>query len=139
MAASDEKYIINLCDDILGEKAKRQHRFDFLLGDANHAGKQRKLPVDAFYESKKLVIEYYERQHTEAVPHFDKRITVSGISRGEQRRRYDQRREIALSQHGICLVKFSYDQFPHKSNKRLLRVKDEDIIVIKTHLKNYLV
>jgi len=27
--ASDEKYIIDLCDRILGETAKRQHRFDY--------------------------------------------------------------------------------------------------------------
>ena len=31
---SDEHYIINLCDDVLGEKASRQHSFDFLRGDA---------------------------------------------------------------------------------------------------------
>lgn len=49
MPASDEKYIIDLCDEVLGEQAKRQHTFDFLRGDPNSAGKRRKLPVDAFY------------------------------------------------------------------------------------------
>ena len=39
--ASDEKYIIDLCDRILGETAKRQHRFDYQnKGKAN--GKPRK-------------------------------------------------------------------------------------------------
>ena len=32
-ADSDESYILNLCDEILGVKAVRQKRFDFLRGD----------------------------------------------------------------------------------------------------------
>ena len=57
----DEDYIIDLCDKILGLKALRQHRFDFLRGDPKRNGKPGvRLPVDAFYDSKNLVIEYYE-------------------------------------------------------------------------------
>lgn len=88
---SDEAYIIDLCDEILGIKASRQHYFDFLTGDTG-----RKLPVDAFYERLNLVVEYCEKQHTEAVGFFDKRITASGISRGEQRKKYDERRRVLL-------------------------------------------
>src|SRR5215211_1798560 len=32
-AASDEAYVIDLCDEILGERALRQHRFEWLRGD----------------------------------------------------------------------------------------------------------
>lgn len=39
---SDESYVIDLCDEVLGIKASRQHKFDFLTGDTGH-----RLPVDA--------------------------------------------------------------------------------------------
>ena len=38
----DETYVIDLCDEVLGIKAIRQHRFPFLKGDGNSL-----LPVDA--------------------------------------------------------------------------------------------
>lgn len=41
----DEVYVIDLCDEVLGMKSSRQHRFPFLLGDSGNA-----LPVDAYYE-----------------------------------------------------------------------------------------
>ena len=44
-ADSDEYYVIDLCDEVLGRKASRQHRFDFLTGDTG-----KRLPVDAYYE-----------------------------------------------------------------------------------------
>ena len=94
----DESYVIDLCDEVLNEKALRQHRFDFLKGDAGT-----KLPVDAYYKSKNLVVEYNERQHTESVALFDKKKTISGVSRGEQRKIYDKRRTEVLPQHGSGL------------------------------------
>ncbi|GAK96934.1 hypothetical protein JCM19294_1243 [Nonlabens tegetincola] len=130
---SDETYIIDLCDMVLKQKAARQHRFDFLLGDTGI-----KLPVDAYYSNLNLVIEYYERQHSEAVPHFDKHMTISGVSRGEQRKLYDERRKIELPKNGIDLVIFDYSEFSHHSNKRLLRNRSEDIEVINKKLRNYL-
>ena len=42
--SSDEHYVIDLCDEVLGLKASRQHRFDFLKGDTGV-----RLPVDAYY------------------------------------------------------------------------------------------
>lgn len=130
---SDEAYIIDLCDEVLKQKSFRQHRFDFLRGDTGV-----KLPVDAYYPNINLVIEYYERQHTEAVPHFDKRMTVSGMSRGEQRKRYDERRRIELPKKGVKLVIFDFSEFEHYSNKRLVRNKFEDIKVVKQKLNSFL-
>jgi len=101
MRVSDESYIIDLCDRVLNLKAKRQHRFDFLRGDPGKNRRCAKLPVDAYYEELKLVVEYRERQHTESVPLFDKRLTCSGCAREEQRRRYDQRRQV---QPALALV-----------------------------------
>jgi len=129
-ANSDENYIIDLCDEVLKMKALRQHRFDFLTGDSG-----KKLPVDAYYPSLNLVIEYREKQHTEAVPIFDRRHTVSGVSRGEQRRLYDERRRLVLPRHGILLVELGYDDFEHGRSKNLLRNTGSDREVIWKALK----
>ena len=127
-ATSDESYVIDLCDEVLKMKASRQHKFDFLVGDTGY-----RLPVDAYYESLNLVIEYHERQHTEAVAFFDNKPTVSGVSRGEQRKIYDQRRAEILPKHGIKLVIISYRDFG--TSKKLQRNRNNDILVVKNLLK----
>lgn len=135
---SDEHYIIDLCDDVLNEKASRQHKFDFLRGDPNKRDPLGdKLPVDAYYESLNLVVEYYERQHTESVVHFNRDNTVSGVTRDEQRKIYDERRRKLLPEHGIDLVVLSYTDFEHNAQKRLVRNNNEDIVTIKQKLAKY--
>ena len=126
----DEDYVIDLCDEALGLIALRQHRFPFLKGDTG-----RLLPVDAYYPELKLVVEYCERQHTEAVPLFDRRITASGVSRGEQRRIYDERRHEVLPQHDIKLINISYSDFKFDSNKRIDRNHARDLQVVKRKLE----
>ena len=126
---SDESYIIDLCDEALGLVASRQHKFVFLTGDAGT-----KLPVDAYYKELALVIEYRERQHTEEVKFFDRRNTVSGVSRGEQRRIYDQRRRDVLPVHDITLIELNYSDFEYTSSKKLLRRRKEDLEVIRHKL-----
>jgi hypothetical protein len=131
---SDESYVIDLCDEVLGARASRQHRFDWLRGDARPGKRGARLPVDAYYPEQQLVIEYRERQHTEAVPFMDRRVTLSGVDRGAQRAIYDQRRRDLLPQHRITLVELSYADFAHDQNKRLLRRRDEDLAVIRQAL-----
>lgn len=126
---SDESYVVDLCDDVLKSKAIRQHRFDFLRGDSGT-----KLPVDAYYPTLNLVIEFKERQHTEAVKFFDRRETVSGVGRGEQRKLYDQKRRDILPKNGIRLIEFDYSEFQHTKGKKLVRDKTEDLRVIKKRL-----
>ena len=126
----DESYVVDLCDEVLGLKALRQYRFPFLLGDTRKA-----LPVDAYYKEKRLVVEYCERQHTEAVPFFDRRKTVSGVSRGEQRKIYDERRREILPKHHIKLVNISYSDFEYDSSKRIIRNHLHDIEVVRTKLE----
>ena len=126
---SDESYIIDLCDEALGLVASRQHKFVFLTGDAGT-----KLPVDAYYKELALVIEYREKQHTEEVKFFDRRNTVSGVSRGEQRRIYDQRRRDVLPAHDITLIELNYSDFEYTSSKKLLRNRKEDLEVIRHKL-----
>jgi len=129
----DEKYIIDLCDNILQDKAIRQHRFDFLVGDSG-----KKLPVDAYYSKLGLVIEFHERQHNEEVKIFDRKLTVSGVSRGEQRKIYDKRRRDILPKNGISLVEFTVYEFPINNRKRLLRKSEEDKKIILAKLKNFI-
>ena len=93
-----------------------------------------KLPVDAYYPDLNLVVEFKEKQHTEAVAFFDRRQTVSGMGRGEQRKLYDQRRREVLPQHAIKLIELGYDDFMHTSGKRLVREKHNDLKVIKEKL-----
>jgi len=130
---SDEEYVLDLCDEVLGVKAKRQHRFSFLVGDSGS-----RLPVDAYYEQPKLVVEYRERQHSEPVNFFDKRETVSGVNRGTQRKIYDQRRREVLPREGIALVELSYAQFEHDSKKRIVRNRDKDLKVVLAELMRWL-
>jgi hypothetical protein len=136
MTDRDESYIIDLCDRLLGLKAKRQHRFDFLRGDSGRA-----LPVDAYYEigkDSKIVIEYREMQHTESVALFDKRMTCSGCNRAQQRKLYDQKRRDVLPQHGIRLIELDYTLFQHDKQKRLKRDSEKDAEVIRRKLIEFL-
>ncbi|MCI9030719.1 MAG: hypothetical protein HFJ90_11060 [Muribaculaceae bacterium] len=125
---SDEHYVIDLCDEILAQTASRQHRFDFLRGDSGKT-----LPVDAYYSFLKLVIEYHESQHTESTPFFDKKQTVSGVSRGEQRQKYDQLRQEVLPKHGINVVVIPYTAFG--STKKIVRNPQSDKLTIMRILK----
>lgn len=129
---SDEYYVINLCDEVLEQRASRQHRFDFLKGDGKNP---RALPVDAYYEKLNLVVEYHERQHSEEVKLFDNRDTVSGVSRGEQRQIYDNRRKEKLPENGIKLVIIDYRDFG--DSKKLQRNHDKDIEIVRQILNDY--
>lgn len=129
----DETYVLNLCDRLLRRVGRRQHRFDFLCGDTGT-----KLPCDAFYPTLNLVIEYRERQHFEPVAFFDKRSTVSGCSRGEQRKRYDRRRRVVLRRHGIRLVELTCTDFECDGRRRLRRLTKLDRAVLRAKLADFL-
>lgn len=134
----DEAYVIDLCDEILGVRALRQHTFDFLRGDSINGKPGKKLCVDAYYESKNLVIEYNEKQHTEDVAFFDRKKTISGVTRKEQRRLYDERRKVVLPQHGINLVVISYSDFEYDKRKRIIRNKAKDLKIISEKIQVYI-
>lgn len=129
----DEAYILDLCDQVLHRASSRKHRFPFLVGDTGVS-----LPVDAYYPDLNLVIEYRERQHFEAVPLFDRRETVSGVSRGKQRQIYDQRRRDVLPKHGIELVELNYFDFSCDERKRLRRQQKRDLEVLGSKLAHFL-
>jgi len=133
----DEHYVLDLCDSLLGLKGNRQHRFSFLRGDINEKGKSASLPVDAYYAELNLVVEYREIQHTGSVSFFDKvdKMTVSRVHRGEQRKRYDERRRQVLPKHGIKLIEISYSNFSFNSYNRIIRNPEKDKIIIREKLR----
>jgi hypothetical protein len=126
---SDESYVIDLSDEVLKRKAIRQHRFEFLRGDAGTM-----LPVDAFYPELRLVIEFMEKQHTESVKFFDRKVTVSGISREDQRKKYDALRIKLIPANGLKLLTFDYSEFEHTSRKKLVRNREMDLKVVRNKL-----
>lgn len=133
---SDEAYVVDLCDAIFGEPARRQHRFDWLRGDPGRDGRRRTLPVDAYYVGHRLVVEYREHQHDEPVAHFDKpdRLTVSGVHRGIQRRIYDDRRAVDVPAHGLRLIVLRSGDLAANKRGRLLRDRASDEAALRVLL-----
>jgi hypothetical protein len=138
--STDESYIVDLCDEILGTRALRHYRFPFLRGDPNEQGIRAYLRVDAYYPDIDLVVEYHERQHTEPHPWFDRRIVnkTTGETRGTQRKRYDRRRRTILPKHGIAVIVLDYSEFDYNSAKRLRRQVDTDRAVLRRRLADFL-
>jgi hypothetical protein len=133
---SDEHYVLDLCDRVLGQVASRQHRFEWLRGDFSDKRQSRSyLPVDGYWEGLSLVVEFAERQHSESVPLFDRRETVSGVSRGEQRRIYDQRRVELVPAHGLTLVVIPSSAFTLRRGK-IVRNVARDTRTVHTMLRS---
>jgi hypothetical protein len=138
---SDEYYIINLCDELLNERSVRQHTFDFLLGDMHQDGQTRtKLPLDAYYHTLNLVIEYTEKQSHDSTTEDDNsdKMTVSGVKRSEQRKIYNIRKREVLRKKEINFIEIKYTDFKYDSENKLIRNDVDDIKVLKRILKNFI-
>ncbi|MCB9441213.1 MAG: hypothetical protein H6523_13310 [Mycolicibacterium sp.] len=134
-ADSDERYVLDLCDEVLGVAGIRQARFDWLRGDPSPSRPRgTTLPVDGYWPSLRLVVEFQEEQHSQPVAFFDRRQTVSGVGRGEQRRRYDERKRTLIPEHGLRLVVIEKSDFVMKS-KRIARDHARDLAVVRQRLQ----
>ncbi len=134
---SDEAYVLDLCDEVIGMAASRQHRFDWLLGDPGRSGQRRRLPVDGYWISHQLVVEYRELQHDGPNAFFDKpdRLTVSGVHRGQQRAIHDARRDELIPAHGLRLVVIKPADLDASPRGRLRRSTDGDIKAVARILR----
>ena len=137
---NDEAYIIDLCDSILGHKAYRKKKFQFLQGDFHKDGESKtKIPVDAFYEDLKLAV-LYQGNYTplETSNKKEDRLTISGMNRADQRERYHNRKILALPKNGIKVVNVTYKNFPYDDDFRIERDIDKDTETLKDLLKEFL-
>lgn len=108
--------------ELLAEPDYRwQHRFPSLLGDAGTDGRRQPLPVDGYFPRHRLIVEYWERQHSAPVAIMDEGPTLSGVSRGDQRRLYDQRRQGWADANGLRLLILDYRGFETDERGRLRR------------------
>lgn len=136
-ADSDEHYILGLCDEVLGVPGVRQARFDWLRGDPSPARPRgTRLPVDGYWPGLRLVVEFQEEQHTQPTAFFDRRHTVSGVGRGDQRRRYDERKRVLIPEHGLRLVVIEKSEFLLRSRK-IDRDWTRDLEVVRRHLVGF--
>lgn len=133
-ADSDEHYVLDLCDEVLRAPGIRQATFDWLRGHPSPARPRgTKLPVDGYWPDLRLVVEFQEEQHSQPSPFFDRRHTVSGVGRGEQRRLYDQRKRTLIPEHGLRLVVIEKSAFTLRS-RRVDRDRARDLHVVRRHL-----
>ena len=131
---SDQAYVVDIVARIIGEPALGEHTFDWLRGDAGT-----KLRVDAYFPAHGVVVEYRERQHLaerdDGFRLWDNRPTVSGMSRREQRKRYDLLREQEIPGHGLRLLIVTSDDLAHDSRGRLLRNVESDGAKLRSMLE----
>lgn len=130
-ADSDEIYVLDLVAEIIDENYIGQMKFDTLLGDPGKSGQRRKLPVDAYFPEVNLIVEYREKQHSQSVNIMDRRMTISGVHRGEQRKLYDLRKEKWAEDNNLKFLSISYNNLVHRTNGRLKRSIEEDRILLK--------
>lgn len=134
-SSSNEHYVLDLCDEVLGSAAQRQATFDWLRGDPSPSRPSgTRLPVDGYWAELALVVEFQEEQHSQPSPFFDRRQTVSGVGRGEQRRIYDERKRRAIPDHGLRLVVIEKVAFEVRF-KRIVRDRARDIEIVRVGLQ----
>jgi very-short-patch-repair endonuclease len=121
-----ERYVVGILEQLLGP-AEHGKRFPWAVGDVSaKTGRAARLPFDAVWESRKLIVEVDEDQHRAPEPFFDKphRLTVSGVHRGEQRRRYDARKRAAAVVQGYQLVVIEWSRKRPQLSQDLHELRD---------------
>ncbi|MER8026878.1 hypothetical protein SLW73_17110 [Glutamicibacter protophormiae] len=137
-AKSDEYYVLKLCNEVLGSGCQQQKTFDWLLGlPSKNTGLRASLPVDGYWEDWGLVVEYHEKQHSEAVPFFDNKVTASGHLRGEQRKLYDAQKATMIPEQGLTLLIIDYRDFENAKGK-IVRNHEKDLLVVERMIKDVL-
>jgi hypothetical protein len=135
--ASDEYYLIGLCNELLKEEALHQYTFKFLLGDFHSDGISRTpLPVDAYYPKLKMVIELFEKENETSLE--EGKRTISGVKRSEQRKKYAERKREVLKEKEIHLMEMDYDEFECDEAGKLIRNKEADTKLLMEILKGFL-
>lgn len=133
---SDEKYVLDLCDEILNLNSLRKYSFEFLFENSDEKEKRTKLAVGAFYEELNLIIEYTDRVNREKITLFDKinEMAISIMYKGKERKIYDKSINKKLPKNGFKILEISYRDFNHDSKRRIIRNKTRDKEILKEKL-----
>lgn len=122
LMASEENYVLDLCDTILEKEGLRHHGFNFLLANPQREGKPgNPIPCDLYYPELKLVIEFNGHPH---LPLDDAQIA--------QRSTYAARKRDALAKNKIQLLEIEQSHFDLNDKKQIKRDRDADINRIHT-------
>lgn len=136
---SDETYLINLCDELLEQKASRKHTFETIVGKLHKRGKGRtKLPLDAYYEGLKLVIEFFEKNVSDDDSENSRMIDKKEQERITQRNYYDQLKKEGVLKKKLRLIEINYSMFECNTDDKLVRNIENDKLVLKGLLKDFL-
>ncbi|WP_025740620.1 hypothetical protein [Aquimarina pacifica] len=131
---SDEYYLVSLCDSLLKQKASRKHTFDTLVGNLHKRGKGRtKLPLDAYYEDLKLVLAFFEKNKVETGE-----VDEKEQARKEQIKYYNSLKKKAISNKKLRLIEVDYALFERNDAKKMIRNTENDTLVLKGILKDFL-
>ena len=137
---SDEVYLMDLIDELLNETGSRKHTFEYLLGDLHQNGETRtKLPIDLFYADLKLAIEIVEHPQKlkDAANSKEEKLTVSGITRAEQRLKYTYRKKTTLTKKDKAFIEIPLEKFKVNDSSGLLRNKEDDKRVLRDLLSDF--
>jgi hypothetical protein len=130
---SDEYYLVNLCDELLKQKASRKHTFDTLVGNLHKRGKGRtKLPLDAYYEDLKLVLEFFEKNET------TDELDEKEQARKAQIKYYNELKKKAILNKKLRLIEINYALFECNDANKLVRNTENDTLVLKGVLKDFI-
>ena len=130
---SDEFYLVNLCDELLEQKASRKHTFDTLVGNLHKRGKGRsKLPLDAYYADLKLVVEFFRKD--EDFDELDKKEQARMI----QIKRYNELKKKAILKKDLRLIEINYTSFECDETNKLIRNTEDDKLILRGVLKDFL-
>ena len=130
---SDENYLFDLCDQILGQKALRQHLFHF-------PDKGRNFPVHGFYPELELALYYRKPPQSEVVTHLKHISWISGrsIHREKEEEGFLQRCREQLSEKGIRFLEIHHSNFSYNKLERLKKDSQQDMTVLKDLLYDFM-
>jgi hypothetical protein len=126
-------YVIGLVSELLGELPELEKTFPWAVGDVSEkTGRSRQLPFDAVWESRHLIVEVDEDQHRHPMPFWDKpdKLTVSGVSRGVQRRLYDERKRATAREQGYIVIEIPWERRSAPIN----RDRQADLALVRARL-----
>lgn len=122
----DENYLLDLCDEILDQKALRQHKFNFL-------GEGRNLPFLGFYPNLNLALYYQKPPQSEVVTRLENINWISGRSlhREKEEEEFLQRCRELLSEKGIQHLEIHHSIFSYNKLKRMNRNLQKDKLTLE--------